>query len=145
MCISKEEQSQGAVDWPQKHQTTNLVGLFRLPAGCWIPYNGICLLCSKNAPNIPCHITSRVYIIESQSGLISSTSFFLAYQGCLFSKYIFFLLKLVNKNTFWDLANFSYIQVTMPHLTIIFPSKKHADFDFMETAGVLQASGDLFT
>ena len=76
---------------------------------------------------------------------ISSTSFFLAYQGCLFSKYIFFLLKLVNKNTFWDLANFSYIQVTMPHLTIIFPSKKHADFDFMETAGVLQASGDLFT
>ena len=33
----KEKQSGGTVDWPSKRQTTNLVGLFWLPAGCWIP------------------------------------------------------------------------------------------------------------
>ena len=33
----KEERSGGTVDWPPKLQTNNLVGLFWLPAGCWIP------------------------------------------------------------------------------------------------------------
>ena len=33
----KEERSGGTVDWPPKLMITNLVGLFGLPAGCWIP------------------------------------------------------------------------------------------------------------
>ena len=35
--LGKEEGSKGTVDWPPKLQSTNLVGLVRLPAGCWIP------------------------------------------------------------------------------------------------------------
>ena len=62
---SKEEQSGGTVEWAQKLQTTHLVDCF----DCWIPWNAIFILCSENSPNLPCYITSRVHIIESQCGV----------------------------------------------------------------------------
>ena len=36
-AINKEERSGGTVDGAQKLQITNLVWLFCLQAGCWIP------------------------------------------------------------------------------------------------------------
>ena len=37
ISVIKEERNGETVDRPPKHQTTNLVELFWLPAGCWIP------------------------------------------------------------------------------------------------------------
>ena len=81
----KQEQSGGTADWPPKLQTTNLVGQFGPPAGCWIPWNKIFILCTNNSPNLPCYITWRVYIIESQSRvppLCSSLSLVFFWQFC---------------------------------------------------------------
>ena len=46
-------------------ETTNLVGLFWLQAGCHIP--AIFILCSAISPNLTCYIISRVHIINRQS------------------------------------------------------------------------------
>ena len=80
ILTTKEEQ---IVDWPRKLQITNLVGLcFGLAVSRLVDtLIWISILCNENSLNLPCYITSRVHIIQSQSGvpplsssLLSTTS-----------------------------------------------------------------------
>ena len=59
-----EEQDETTLEWALKRQATNLIGLFWLQAGCWIPKNAIFILCTENSLNLTCYITLRVHIID---------------------------------------------------------------------------------
>ena len=110
--LSKEYWSRGTVDWAQKLQTTNLVGLFCLQAGCWIPLFTIFILCSENSPNLTCYITLRVHVINVLSTVPS-----------LVSKYIV-LKSQYFKVQFWNKVNsrlkLSYLVVVLKEVQILY-------------------------